>query len=289
MADTLTQPNYLTQLGSTYMANIDAAIAVLARLGGWFNPHEQTAGSPSPDMTVVVDAGFVWDGTTLTEKAAQTVTGFVAPASGTRIDRICVNKTNGDALRVTGTALAGSPSATPPAIPEGYMPCCRIAIGSTDTAIINLMITNEQTFVTNASSFPAGTRMLFQQTSAPIGWTKEASATYNDAALRLVTGVVGTGGVDAFSTHFGTGKSTAAFTLTTAEMPSHNHAERTGNDVAAKVEDAGGSSASISLGANASPGAPRINTDSTGGGGAHSHTLNNFNIKFADCIIASKD
>lgn len=126
--------------------------------------------------------------------------------------------------------------------------------------------------------FAAGTRMLFQQTAAPTGWTKETNATYNDAALRFQTGTVTTGGADAFSTHFGTSKSTAAHTLTIAEMPSHDH-------TAAGVTTYGGGALSdVWVGTGTSH-----STNNTGGGGSHSHTLNSFNIKFADCIIATKD
>lgn len=38
------------------------------------------------------------------------------------------------------------------------------------------------------NSFPAGTRMFFQQSAAPSGWTKETGSGYNDIALRLITG-----------------------------------------------------------------------------------------------------
>jgi len=58
------------------------------------------------------------------------------------------------------------------------------------------------TAVNNAEPFPSGTSMLFQQTSAPTGWTKQT--THNDKALRIVTGTVGTGGSSAFSTALAT-------------------------------------------------------------------------------------
>lgn len=74
------------------------------------------------------------------------------------------------------------------------------------------------------TSFPSGTRLVFQQTAAPTGWTKESGAAYNDAALRFTTGTASTGGADAFNTLFGAAKSTASFTLTSAEIPAHLHA-----------------------------------------------------------------
>ena len=55
--------------------------------------------------------------------------------------------------------------------------------------------------------FPSGTSMLFQQTAAPTGWTKQT--THNDKALRIVTGSVGTGGSVAFSTALGSGATVA--------------------------------------------------------------------------------
>lgn len=50
---------------------------------------------------------------------------------------------------------------------------------------------------------PSGTRMLFQQTNAPVGWTKETNAAYNNAALRMTTGTVTTNaGTKDFDTAF---------------------------------------------------------------------------------------
>lgn len=131
----------------------------------------------------------------------------------------------------------------------------------------------------------SGTRMLFQQTSAPTGWTKETSATYNDVALRITTGTVGTGGADAFTTTFGTPKSTANYTLTTADIPSHTHGQENASAVGGGVKH---EFAALAIDRNAQAGTNVI-TGGTGGGGAHAHTLNNFNIKYADVIIASKD
>ena len=56
--------------------------------------------------------------------------------------------------------------------------------------------------VTIPDFVPSGTAMLFQQTSAPTGWTK--STTHNDKALRVVSGTASSGGTTAFSTAMGT-------------------------------------------------------------------------------------
>ena len=57
------------------------------------------------------------------------------------------------------------------------------------------------TNVPTISSFPSGTRMIFQQTSAPTGWTKDTSDT-NQRALRVVSGTASSGGSVDFTTAF---------------------------------------------------------------------------------------
>jgi hypothetical protein len=51
-----------------------------------------------------------------------------------------------------------------------------------------------------SAAFPVGTLMLFQQTTAPTGWTKET--THNNKALRVVSGSAGSGGSTAFTSVF---------------------------------------------------------------------------------------
>jgi hypothetical protein len=68
------------------------------------------------------------------------------------------------------------------------------------------------TAIGNADAFPQGTSMLFQQTSAPTGWTKQT--THNDKALRIISGTVGTGGSVAFSTALGAGATVAGGSVT---------------------------------------------------------------------------
>lgn len=118
--------------------------------------------------------------------------------------------------------------------------------------------------------FDAGTRMLFQQTAAPVGWTK--ITTNNNTALRVVSGAAGTGGTLDFTTAFVNGN-TGAHVLTLAEIPAHGgHIGTLGAGGA--VEDPQSN--------------PNISSDSLGGGQAHSHTLA-LDVKYVDVIIASKD
>lgn len=126
-------------------------------------------------------------------------------------------------------------------------------------------------------SFAAGTRMLFNQTVAPVGWTKQIE---NDKALRLTTGAVGTGGTQSFSTVFGAGE-TGSHVLTIAEMPSHDH----------PTTELPHSNVNIPTAENPRqlgfPGAsPR--TGFTGGGEGHTHPLL-LDLEYVDFILAEKD
>lgn len=145
MVAKFTQPNYTTQTAAAYKAAIDAAIAVLARSGQSFAAHEQDLGSPQPDMSVRLDAGFILLAGSLVEVDAQSVSGFTTPAAGQhRIDRVVVDQLTGVASRVAGTAAIGSPSATPPDIPVGKLPVCQVLLTDAATVITNSMITDER-------------------------------------------------------------------------------------------------------------------------------------------------
>lgn len=76
-----------------------------------------------------------------------------------------------------------------------------------------------------------GAVMVFAQTSAPTGWTKDT--THDDTMLRIVTGTVSFGGSVAFSTVNAnttftgttnmTGTSLGGTTLSAANLPAHEH------------------------------------------------------------------
>lgn len=132
--------------------------------------------------------------------------------------------------------------------------------------------------------FPVGTVMLFAQTAAPTGWTK--LVTNNDAALRVVSGTVSTGGLTGFSTIFASGGlASNSISLTTAQMPNHSHSisplyninfTRTQFDptgAACLTNEAGG---------------PVTTIGSAGGSDTHYHTTT-MNLKYVDVIMASKD
>jgi len=134
------------------------------------------------------------------------------------------------------------------------------------------------TFQAAGGGFATGTRMSFQQTSAPTGWTKDTTAGINDSILRLVTGSVSSGGSVAFST-WAAQTASGATTLDTSQIPSHTHTYN--------YQPESGSSLGINTGYSGSV-SPSGTTGATGGGGSHTHSLTQ-SLKYYDFIIASKD
>lgn len=145
---------------------------------------------------------------------------------------------------------------------------------------------NAPSWQAEGGGFPSGTRMLFQQTNAPTGWTKVTDTAYNNVGLRIVTGSVSSGGADDFTTVFGSSKTTDAHTLTTGQIPAHSHPQRyysTGNDGNGKTPGINSTTATVIATATLSTGS------NSGGGGSHSHGLSGFDLKYIDFILAQKD
>jgi len=168
--------------------------------------------------------------------------------------------------------------------------------------------------------FVAGTLMLFQQTAAPTGWTKQT--THNDKTLRVVSGNASSGGSTAFTSVFtsrtpagsvsvsgsNSGGSVSNTTLTTSTMPSHSHTLRYstifGQGLLSTYQafgNAGGGGTNMGSSYNANM-SNIINAE--GSSGAHGHGFTNpswsgsgsftgssmdFAVQYVDLIIASKD
>jgi hypothetical protein len=164
-----------------------------------------------------------------------------------------------------------------------------IAVGGT------LVATFSSTgLVVTGPLIPSGTVMLFVQTAAPTGWTK--SEAHNDKALRIVSGAGGgTGGTVAFETAFasqGVAGTVGDTTLTTSQIPSHNHET---------IDPAYGyqpvyyqiSGLSFSLTGGSNIGFSAVNTGYSGGGNSHTHTFSgtaiDMDVQYVDCIICTKD
>lgn len=160
-----------------------------------------------------------------------------------------------------------------------------------------------------AAAFDSGTVMLFAQTAAPTGWTKD-STNFNNSGLRVVTGSASTGGSVDFTTAFASqtpsgsvsitavSGSAGNTTLSTPQIPSHNH-QGYGQSVCDPANITG-VRGTIQLRSNL----PQSNsgTLSTGGGGAHSHPFSfssgsgtfsgsaiNLAVKYVDVIRATKN
>lgn len=134
----------------------------------------------------------------------------------------------------------------------------------------------------SASEFPTGTAMIFRQTTPPVGWTK--GVTHDNKGLRIVTGTVGSGGVNGFTTIFGAGKLSGGHTLTVAQTPSHSHPSSTATG------HSGGDGLNVIRLSNANVAATvgGVNVAAEGGGGAHDHTLQ-LDLAYVDVSEATKD
>jgi hypothetical protein len=135
-------------------------------------------------------------------------------------------------------------------------------------------------------TFPAGTRMLFQQSTAPTGWTKDVSI--NDRALRVVSGAVGLGGSVNFSTLFAR-TAVDSMTLVASQMPSHAHSTYINSSLyAADIQGLHVTNDSMDTTLIRLSSALSVQTTSQGGNGSHTHGLD-LRLAYVDVIIARKD
>ena len=189
-------------------------------------------------------------------------------------------------------------------------------LGTSNTFTGNQAITGNLTVSGTISgggvgAFPSGTRLLFQQTSAPTGWTKDT--THNNKALRIVNGTVGSGGTVAFTTAFASqavsgtvGNTTATgtvsgtvgdTTLTINQIPAHSHdyvqRNLTGGATATGSTSVLGSTTTVQT-TSVGGGLPHTHTFSGSfTGTAHNHpftgTAIDLAVQYVDVIIAQKD
>jgi hypothetical protein len=146
---------------------------------------------------------------------------------------------------------------------------------------------------------PSGTKMLFQQTTAPTGWTKDT--THNNKALRVVTGTASAGGTVEFTSAFTTkavSGTVANTTLTTAQMPLHGHPWINGGGGDANaVSGPFTCRADVTAQRAAYTGTPNTNAGQNlggqGGGQAHTHGFTgsaiDLAVQYVDLIIATKN
>jgi hypothetical protein len=139
------------------------------------------------------------------------------------------------------------------------------------------------------NGIPAGTVMLFAQTSAPTGWTK--STAHDNKALRVVSGTAGSGGSVPFTTAFAVraaGGTVLGATLAESQIPGHQHSRNN----AGGAHNSGYGNAPYT--AASGFGSPRTGLSSVvGGGGAHDHgfvgSSIDLTVQYVDVIIATKN
>lgn len=129
------------------------------------------------------------------------------------------------------------------------------------------------------NAFQSGTLMPFQQTSAPLYWTKQV--THNNKALRVVSGTASSGGSNSFSSVLNTTLGVSNTTITNATSASHAH--NNGLSFTGFAAATG-----LSVGHGQVDNGTGIATNSVGSDGAHNHVFN-LDVAYVDLILASKD
>lgn len=163
-------------------------------------------------------------------------------------------------------------------------------------------------------SIPTGSICKFQQTNAPINWTKITA--YNDYSLRVTNDVTSAGGTRNFTTVFSNQSPTSGGTLgvvsatisaAAAGTVSHTHSStdavlQSPSPTSYKVDPLGAvvSTSTLIGSSGTNPGS----SSSVGGGGTHSHSISvpstytspsplsataDFSIKYVDMIIAQRN
>jgi hypothetical protein len=112
-------------------------------------------------------------------------------------------------------------------ISSGTVATARLGSG---TANSSTFLRGDQTYavVSSGTVIPAGTVMLFAQTTAPTGFTKNTT-TGDNSALRVTTGTASTGGSVAFTTAFASQTPTGSVSTTVNNQTATNQAQTATN------------------------------------------------------------
>jgi hypothetical protein len=271
-----------------------------ASMTGQLKASTGSAASPGISFGSDTDSG-------LYRKSADTI-GIAA--GGLEVGSIDENGISSDFVgtitgNVVGTVDASDGSAASPSLHFGSdtdtgfylasdgvvgMSCAGTAVGSFDSTGIKTAAGE------NYDAFPAGTAMLFVQSTAPTGWTKSTS--HNDKALRVVSGGASDGGSTPFTTVFrsrtisqanlpavnlSTSSISATTTLSSLSLYSRGAANGAANVMTNAAQNAFGADSTAIA-------ASSFNTSISGSvplGG--SGTAMDFAVQYVDVIIAVKD
>jgi len=163
-----------------------------------------------------------------------------------------------------------------------------------------------QPFPETVREIPSGSRLVFVQASAPVGWTQVT--THNDKALRIVddTGA-GTGGSAAFSTVFAERTPTGEVggtALTVGQLPQHRHLQfanvvrgshdpLASNETVARSLADGSSSSNYNMASGTGTSATLGQSSIVGSDETHAHSFTgdamDFEVAYVDAIICEKD
>jgi hypothetical protein len=268
--------------GTSFSGNGSAITAINASAitTGTLDNARTTAASANGASTIVLrDANGSFAGNVVTG-----TTGTFTSVSGNGVALTAINASN---------------------ISSGTVATARLGSG---TANSSTFLRGDSTYavVSSGTLIPSGTVMLFAQTAAPTGFTKNTT-TGDNSALRVVTGTASTGGSQGFTTAFASqtpsgsvsitavSGSAGATTLSTPAIPSHNHNQQ-------RNTSPGGDSGFAGAGGVSGQGPTYINTGNTGGGGSHTHPFSfssgsgtfsgnaiNLAVQYIDVIRATKD
>lgn len=287
--------------------------------------HRRTAVSVTADYTATVANNrdvLLVNGTSLTVTLGESSTILSQAETGDyRLTIVCVgdpvdiDAVGGDTINgESSITLSTGESVTLVAMATGY--------------VVSESHIPSSAFLPDAL-IPSGTRMLFQQTTPPTGWTKVTSGV-DGRALRVVSGTVGSGGTNSFTTAFNSANtSSSSGTGNTSSNGAHTHSGNTGsttltvNQIPSHQHLSGVAVYGASGRAQAAPyGSEDVDdwvyehaqfrndaimpyTDSIGGGQGHTHTISsdgahthtgpahthtvNLDVLYLDVIIAQRD
>ena len=197
----------------------------------------------TPSMTLKVRAGQVASNILTYFIPEQITSAFTAPVSNPRIDVVAINS-NGNVINITG-----SENITPVAPTyANNIPLAQILLQTSTTSIVSSMITDVRPFLAfSSSSVPTGAFFSFAGSAIPSGFLLCDGSAYNRVTYNTLFVAIGTSygsgdgsttfnvpnmkgnvavGYNASDTNFNNVGQTGGeetHTLTTNEMPNHQH------------------------------------------------------------------